>query len=326
MEEKLYREKLAEAAALLRAGRRFVVAAHMSPDADAFGASCALTLALRQIGKEAFCLNEGPSHPRYLQMPGVREVQKNLPPGKWDALIVLDCGSWKRVGEELAGQLGGISPVINLDHHFTSERFGDISIVRPEACSASEVVWDLFSEMGLRPAADVATCLLWGIMGDTGGFRFSSTNERTFALARELVFCGAKPAAVADGLYAGKPLCQVRLEGEALAGVKLHAGGELAEIVVSDEMYSRLGAGSEHTEELVDAEREIAGVRIALLIYRQGGLWKVSMRARGDDLDVAQVAQRFGGGGHKAAAAFRWSKELEDLRAALIPELEKLLK
>lgn len=326
MEEGTYRSRLKEVGELLAQSSRCLLVSHMSPDADAFGASCGLTLALQRAGKDALCVNEGPAHPRYLKMPGVEKVQRLVPREKWDVLLVLDCGSWQRVGESMAAQLAGISPVINLDHHVAGDSFGDLSVVRPEACSTSEIVWDLLCTMNIRPTCEAATCLLWGLMGDTGSFRFGSTSARTFEIARELVLCGASPAAVADGLYAGKPLCQVRLEGEALAGVQLRAAGQLAEIVVTDEMYQRLGAASEHTEELVDSAREIADVRIAALIYRQQNLWKVSLRVRGGDLDVSQVARMFGGGGHRAAAAFRWRKDLEELRARLIPELEKLLK
>jgi len=317
--------ELSAVAGVLRSARKVLVTCHMSPDADAYGAACGLTLALIEAGLEAVCFVEGHSHPRYRSMPGVSEMRIGMPEGDWDVLVVCDCGALKRVGDSLVEKLRAFPVIVNLDHHLTNERFGRYNVVDAEACSTSEIVFDLLTEMKLGISAQTAGCLLWGVMGDTGSFRFASTRRRTFEVAAALAGLGAEPWRVADGLYCGKSLEQVRLEGAAMAGVSMHADGRIAEVLVTEEMYKDCSSRPEHTEQLVDMAREISGVLIAVLIRRDGNLWKVSLRSKTDVMDVSDIAARFGGGGHRMASAFRWRKDLEDLRRELFEALTAAL-
>jgi len=310
-------------AAELQSRQRLLVVSHYSPDPDAFGSSCGLTLGLRAAGKHAVCLNEdGPvQHLRYI--PGAGEIGSTIPAGEWDAVVACDCGDKRRIGERLGAALRDL-PLFNIDHHVSNEGFGAVNLVLPEASSTSEIVYTLLTLLRVDITPEIAECLLTGITADTGGFRYSSTGARTFAVAERLVTAGAVPQRIADNLYGNRRLAAVKLHADALRRLKMHAGGRVAELFVSEEMLSDLGAAPEDCENLVEAGRDIAGVQIAVLIRRDSGLWKVSMRSKSEEYDVSAVARSFGGGGHRQAAAFRWRKELSELRERLLAALEAL--
>ena len=177
--------------------------------------------------------------------------------------------------------------------------------------------------MKVKILPDAATCLLAGIYGDTGSFRYSNTSARVLEVARELVLAGASPAEIAQELYGRVSLPALKLEGAALANLSLHFNGKVSEVVIPEQMYKSLGATADDTDPVVDRIRAIDGVKIAVLIRQVADLWRVSLRSSDDRADLSVVAAKFGGGGHKAAAAFRWRKSIDELRSALLAELEK---
>lgn len=309
---------ISDVAAALRACQSTLVVSHYNPDADALGSSLGLALALEQSGMRVAIVNESPVPERYRFLAGSGRILNQLPEGQWDAVVMLDCGEFKRAGDILAPQLKAFPALINIDHHYTNDLFGSCNLLDPSASSTSEIVWMVLEEMKISISRDVAECLLAGIFGDTGSFRYASTTERTFSAAQALLRAGARPDAVANRVYGSKPLRQVSLEAAALSQLRLHKEGKVAEVLITEEMYSRCAAGPEDTEQIVELARDIAGVEIAVLIRADGELWKVSLRVKGAGHNVAEIASRFGGGGHKAAAAFRWRRSLEELRTELM--------
>ncbi len=309
---------------------KLLIASHYHPDADALGSSCGLALALRQLGKQVLCVNESKVPERYLEIPGARDVSNNLPAADspeqaYQALVVCDAGDLKRVGDSFVEIARKYPLIINIDHHISNDYFGKLNLVHVNASSTAEVVFDLLACLKFKLTPQVATCLYAGVAGDTGCFKYQSTSARVFEIAKELVLAGAKPTPIADMLFGRKPERQIRLEALALSQIKMHAAGKIAEVIVTPEMYEQAAASSEDTEHLVEFVREIQGVRVALLIRRDDDLWKVSLRLNGAEPDLSAIAATFGGGGHKQAAAFRWRRELEELRSKLISALEKAL-
>ncbi|NLF25299.1 MAG: bifunctional oligoribonuclease/PAP phosphatase NrnA [Deltaproteobacteria bacterium] len=319
---------LQEVVALLSAGRRWVVAAHFNPDPDAYGAMCGLSLALRQCGKETALVNESGILPIYGFIPGIEEVQKQLPSGDWDGAIVCDCGDADRVGEVLKPELLKVRPLINIDHHISNDFFGDLNYVRGDACSSCELVLEVVDALGVTLTPEIAKCLLTGIIGDTGLFRYSSVTAQTFSIAEKLERAGAGAHTIARALYGDRPISAVRLKAEVLRNLKLHFEGRVSEALITNEIMSACGAGPADCESLVEAARDIAGVVIAVSIRRDKDLWKVSLRSKDERINLSDLAAGFGGGGHRQAAAFRWRGELEDLRSQLLArlceELQKL--
>jgi phosphoesterase RecJ-like protein len=163
---------------------------------------------------------------------------------------------------------------------------------------------------------EAANALMAGIIGDTGSFRYSSTSAETFRVAAELVERGANTAAITQELFSTQTLVALKLQSEALSGVTVHENG-FAEVLVTQEMIKRNGAEILDADSLAERGRDIEGVVVSALYKQDTDLWRVSLRSRNGLIDVSKIAQAFGGGGHKAAAAFRWRADLNSLQVAL---------
>ncbi len=316
-------DRVARVAEVIREHSSFVVVSHYNPDADAYGSSAAVALALRELGKRAVLINESGIVDRYGWMPGVSEVQTVFPKETPECVIVCDCGALDRVGDSLKGAVLASPLIINIDHHVSNEGFGAINLVEVGASSTSEVVYEILSHHAASITPSVATCLLAGIYGDTGSFRYGSTTQRTFEVALELVKRGAVPHEVASQLFSQVSLAGTMLQSAALLEMQMHERGAIAELIVPRSHYEKYGAIEEDTAVLCERARDIAGVIISVLIREDEGLWRVSLRTKDKGINLSEIAAAFGGGGHRAAAAFRWRKPLHELRAVLLPRLKE---
>lgn len=308
----------------LDAAKKIVVVSHMNPDADAYGASLGMFHALTELGKTTVCLNESGAIERYAFIPGVKDVQQSIK-GDWDLLIVCDCGTFARVGDSVKASLLKIPVSINLDHHVSNDLFGTHNLIMDSASSTAEIVFDLLMEWKGKVSDKVAMCLLAGIVGDTGSFRYSSTTARTFLVAHDLCLAGASPSIVSNGLYGSTTLSSVLLQAEALTKLTMHFDNRVGEVVVPNEMVEKYKATLDDTDGLVERVRDIAGICIAVSIRQDKGIWRVSLRSSTPAYNVSDVAASFGGGGHRQAAAFRCSKPLNQFRPALLEKLKGVL-
>ena len=318
---------------LLLTADRCVIVSHTNPDADAYGSSCGLAWGLKALGKTVTVHNDHGFIPRYKVIPGASDVVR----GSWGALagdsvlIVVDCGAAERVGDALVADLKSAPRVINIDHHTSNDQFGHLNLVVEKASSTSELIFDLLTALEDRTGRhdiitqNAAVCLLGGIIGDTGSFRYPSTTAKTFLAAHNLLLRGARPDVLTQELFAKQSMPAVKLQAEALTGLTLHSNG-FAEVVVSQEMLGRLGADILDAESLAERARDIEGVRVSALYKQDVDLWRVSLRTRESGVDLSVIAQSFGGGGHKAAAAFRWRKDLETLQGELRAAIGSILK
>jgi len=233
----------------------------------------------------------------YQPLPYANDVlQTERVNGDYEAVIVLECDSIQRT------RLLGLENrfLINIDHHVSGRPFAHVNWIDPKAVATAEMVYRLAREAGVKITADIATCLYTAVLTDTGSFMFEGTNEHTFALARELVLAGADPAHCARSIYFGHSTAKMRLLGAALSN--LHREGPLAWISVTQEQMQRYHAKEEDCEGLVNYALSIQDVEVALF-FRElpDGRFRVSLRSKGG-LNVARVAEHFGGGGHQCAS------------------------
>ncbi|RIL11288.1 MAG: bifunctional oligoribonuclease/PAP phosphatase NrnA, partial [Proteobacteria bacterium] len=209
------------------------------------------------------------------------------------------------------------------DHHTSNSLFGSVNLVDEHASSTSEMIYHLLKAGSFEITKEVAICLFAGIMADTGSFRYSNTTQQTFLAAADLTHLGASSDLIGRAMFGNNSQGAVRLHALALSALKLHFDGKICELVVDDEMVKASGASVDDSDGLVEKGRDITGVLISFLIRWDGEIWRVSLRSREARYDVSKVAQIFGGGGHKSAAAFRWRKSLEELKPRLLVELEE---
>ena len=277
--------------------RRFVLTSHARPDGDAVGSALACGEILRSMGKEAdVVLRDGV--PRiYQPLPFAEKVmQAERVNGDYEAAIVLECDSIQRT------RLEGLEQhfLINIDHHTSGRPFAQVNWIDPKAVATGEMVYKLARGAEVKITPEIATCIYTAVLTDTGSFMFEGTNEHTFELARELVLAGANPARCARNIYFGHSTAKMRLLGAALSN--LHREGSVAWISVTRDQMEHTGAKEEDCEGLVNYALSIQDVEVAAF-FRElpDGRYRVSLRSKGQ-LNVAAIAEQFGGGGHACAS------------------------
>src|SRR6266436_2818249 len=276
---------------------RFLLTSHARPDGDAIGSALACCQVVRAMGKEAeVVLRDGV--PRiYQPLPFAEQVvQTERVNGGYEAAIILECDSIQRT------RLQGLESrfLINIDHHMSGRPFAHVNWIDPKAVATAEMVYRLAREAGVKLSPEIATCLYTAVLTDTGAFMYEGTNQHTFELARELVLAGADPARSARHIYFGHSTAKMRLLGLALSA--LQREGALAWIWVTQEQMERTGAKEEDCEGLVNYALAIGNVEVAAF-FRElpDRRFRVSLRSKGG-LDVAHIAEEFGGGGHACAS------------------------
>jgi len=297
---------------------RFLLTSHARPDGDAIGSALACCQLLRAMGKHAdVILHDGV--PRiYRSLPFADQVvQTNTVEGNYDAAIILECDSIHRT------RLAGLEDrfLISIDHHVSGRPFAHVNWIDPHAVATAEMVFRLAREAGAKFSPEIATCLYTALMTDTGSFMFQGTNENTFALARELVLGGADPAHCARAIYFAHSVAKMRLLGEALRN--LNTEDHIGWTWVMQKQMERFGAREEDCEGLVNYVLSIGEVEVAAF-FRElpEGRFRVSLRSKGK-IDVARVAERFGGGGHECASGCSIEGPLGDAVREILEQLRR---
>ena len=276
---------------------RFVLTSHARPDGDAIGSALACCQILRAMGKQAdVVLHDGV--PRiYRSLPFADQaLQSTRVNGAYEAAIILECDSIHRT------RLEGLEDrfLISIDHHISGRPFAHVNWIDPNAVATAEMIFRLAREAQIKFSPEIATCLYTALMTDTGSFMFQGTNENTFALARELVLAGADPAHCAQGIYFAHSEAKIRLLGEALRNLNIEGG--VGWVWITQDQMERCNAREEDCEGLVNYVLSIGGIEVAAF-FRElpDRRFRVSLRSKGR-VDVAQLAESFGGGGHQCAS------------------------
>lgn len=316
------------AVAQAKAGKKFLVVSHVSPEGDAVGSLLGMALALRSLGKDVVAYLEDPVPDLFKFLPGADTVVHSLDgAGPFDATFAVDCGQKERLGKGfMALEEPGI--IVNIDHHATNDAFGEVNVIVPHASAAGELVYDFCKAAGVKIDKNIAVNLYVAIHTDTGSFRYSSSTPESFEKAGELVRLGADPWEVSRRVYENHPAKKFKLLGMVLNTLEVVNAGDggvkssVAMVHVTREMFRRADAEKDLADGFVNYARGIEGVEVGVL-FREAGdlLYKVSMRAKGQ-LDVAEVAMRFGGGGHRNAAGFMMNGSLEEVKGKVIEALK----
>lgn len=306
-----------------RAHQRFLIMTHLRPDGDALGSEIGLACALKQLGKRVRVAVASDLGPRYeFANTTSTPIERFTAPGDAfrdaDAIVVVDTGTWSQLGDFGPFMRSMTCGKAVIDHHRTQDDLGGLRFVDTTAEAAGRLVYEATLALGVPVTAEAANALFLALATDTGWFRHSSVEPRTFELARELVRAGAKPTPLYDAVYATGTLARMRLTGRALERMKAEADGRIVYTEVHWSDYAETGAVPPDTEDLINYPRAVAGVEIALVFIEQrDGGTKVSFRGR-EAHDVGRLAEQFGGGGHKMAAGATVPRSLADTRAAVL--------
>jgi bifunctional oligoribonuclease and PAP phosphatase NrnA len=310
----------------LQKSRSILVVSHTNPDGDAIGALLAAGLAFKAMDKKVHIVNESAIPAVYRFLPSIKSIRHRLDAtATVDTVVVLDCGSLERVGT-LISRIQTASMIINIDHHMTNCRFGHLHLVDPEACATAELIYRIINELNIQFTCPIATAIYTGILTDTGSFRFSNTNQAAFAICAEMISSGADPYDVAQHVYGRYSLGRIKLLNLALDSLEISPNGRMSIITLTQRMLKMTGTQAEDIDGIINYGRRIEDVQVAVLIHETESESKTPGRGRRDfhvslrsdgNVNVADIAARFGGGGHANAAGFSVVSTLAEIKTMM---------
>ncbi len=319
MSQKLTRSQTAEL--IKKMDGKILVTTHKNPDGDAIGSSLGWYHFLKKLGKEAKIFYRDRIPYFFDFLPGIDKVETGEQiKGEFDWVIITDVSDPKRTGFD---QIPAKKSLV-IDHHITAEPFTDYYIVEPHISSTCELSYGIMKliEPNLIDTT-VALPLYTGIVTDTGSFSYSNTSPQTHQIAAELMEKGVDPYLVYSSIFERNRINKFKLLELVLKTLEFTIGGKVAHITLFRRFLDQTGAYPEEAEGFINYPRSIEGVEVAVFFKEiEGeGKWKVSLRSKGK-VDVAKVAKRLGGGGHKMAAGYETQGELEKIKRELFKELE----
>jgi len=285
-----------------RSHPRFLITSHARPDGDAIGSVLAMAEILDQLGRESVIVLADEIPYIYRTLPNLDRIRftldaREVEPDLTTPAILLECDGIPRTG--LSGLEGRC--LINIDHHASGRPFGAVNWIDENACAVAAMVYRIAVAANVEITPSMATCLYTAIVSDTGSFTYPSTTAETFALAHDLATHGANPGQIAHDVYFSNPESKIRLLGAALSNLQIE--GSLAWSWVTTDDMVRAGANAEDCEGVVNYLISIAGVESAVFLRELPSVdqYRLSIRSKGK-INVAEVAERFGGGGHRSAS------------------------
>ena len=303
---------------ILHSNRRFVLSSHVRPDADALGSELGLAAILESMGKEVRIVNPSaiPQTLQFLDPTGrIHKIGDTIKPeavADTDVHIIVDTSSWAQLQDVGHVFRRTAARKVVIDHHASSEDLGALEFKDIQAEATGVLILEMADALDLTIPPAVAMPLFCAVATDTGWFRFASTRESTMRVAARLIELGARPDVIYRQLYEQYSLGRIRLAGIVLSRVTLDCDGRMAYTWVEAADFARSGARPVDTEDLVNECLKIAGTQCAFIAVEQlNKSVKISFRSR-TGIDVAAVAEQFGGGGHKQAAGATLSGALDE--------------
>jgi phosphoesterase RecJ-like protein len=314
---------------LVRRHQRFLLTTHVRPDGDGLGSQMALAEVLRSQGKVVQTVIASDYPPRYDFLDPQKQMERFSAPGdRWAAaevVIVLDTGTWKQLGDFGPFLKTLTVPKVVIDHHISQDDLDALRLVDTTAEATGRLVHDVIGALGGPVTESVASCLYVALAMDTGWFRHSNTTPATFALAGQLAAAGARPTMLYEQLFEQSTLGRLKLTGLVLDRLRVVENGHVAYTEIHRGDYEATGAVPQDSEDLVNYTLSIKGVAVGLFFMEQprGGV-KVSLRSR-SRVDVARLAEQFGGGGHRLASGAVLQSSLAEARTRVLAAVQDAL-
>jgi phosphoesterase RecJ-like protein len=321
-----------------------LITTHNKPDGDACGSVAAMHDALAALGKNVRLLFLSPVPKWYeflfaesakgcltAQVPVLgRDIQlEELIEGRFgefDLVIIIDTNSYSQLPKFEQYLKQNNKPVFVIDHHVTSDGLGTVELVEPKAAASALIVHDLLKYVKWPITEEIAQALFLAVATDTGWFHFSNTDSRVFNSCAELIETGADPTKLYHELYQNFSTGRFNLLTVMLSTLELHFDGRFATQYLHQQDFQRTGASYEDTEDLINECQRIGSVEVAaLFVELKDGRIRCSLRSKGA-VDVCEIAQKFGGGGHKMAAGTYLAGPLENAKQLIKIDVEKQLK
>ena len=307
----------------IKKANSIVILTHESPDGDAIGSSLAMELALRSIGKKSDIII--PEYPRTFNfLPNAKNVKDKSDLKKYDLAISLDCTDLRRInGKEYFEEA---KRTIVIDHHGTNSMYGDINFVNPVAPACCEILVGMFTYFNIDINQEIGTCILTGIITDTGGFKYQSVTAETFEFTAELLRKGVNVSEIYQTALETRTMANFQLLKKTLNRMEILEDGKVTFTYITNQDETEVNAEPGDHEGLVEIGRDIEGVEISILLRQKDNedKYKVSMRSR-NYVNVSDICYIFGGGGHPKAAGCLIQGTVEQIKEKLLREIRKVI-
>jgi phosphoesterase RecJ-like protein len=309
---------LSQVVELIENKDRFAITSHIRPDGDSLGSSLGLFWLLRALDKDVEVIMRDLAPHSYQKLPGADSIRVTPAVDRtYDGVFVIECSDIGRPGLiDLEKQF-----VVNIDHHSTTELFGTVNWIDSTASAVGEMIYNLCKATGVRVTKEIAECVYTALLTDTGSFHYSNTTERTFKIASELVRTGVKPAKSAEAIFGSYHWSKIELLSQVLATAKRDETGQVAWMRLTAAMQEQTKASDEDADGFVNYPLAVGEVEAAALFKEcSPGVYRTSLRSKGD-VNVAKIAELFGGGGHRNAAGCTLKGGWDEIERQVVPLL-----
>lgn len=310
--------------------KNFLITSHVNLEGDALGSELAFYNLLRKLGKQAIIVNQDGLPYGYAFLPKINNVKKlQRKPKKeirFDCFAVLDCSDLSRTGEVYKLN-SSRKTTLNIDHHISNQRFGDVNWVDSDYSCCCEMIYQLYKNLRMPFDRTTAMLLYVGILTDTGSFRYSNTTSRVHMAASELLKYNLDIPRIYKNIYENVPFQDSKLLTKILPGMRLQAGGKLAWVEIKHNMLKNQRIYFDLTEQILNFARAIKGVEVCVLFkesFSSKDEVRVNFRSQGK-VDVNQIASYFGGGGHKTASGATIRGKLYTVRKKVLAKIKESL-
>lgn len=322
---------LSQIAEYILKGKKIGITYHVSPDGDAVGSVLALLNGLKSLNKNCYVISKDSLSDNLKFLKGSEEILGNVveATNDTDIVVVLDCGNLERVSANLNEFTGTI---INIDHHLSNDKYGDINYIDSKAAATAEIVFELLGYMGIsfndennNTLKEIGRCIYTSIVTDTGAFRHSNVTERTHTISAALKKIGVDNTSIYQNLFDNKDFSRIKLIGKALSSMQLILNGKVALLEIDKDFTADLGIDVGDTSDIISYGLQIKGVEVTLLLKEVEDGVKASLRAK-SYVDVRKIAEIFGGGGHVRASGIKIKNiSMEEAKYEILNEIQKEL-
>ena len=306
----------------IKKAEKIVILTHEHPDGDAIGSSLAMYHALRAFGKNPDVVI--PVHSKVFNcLPGVEDIKIESDIENYDLAISLDCATIKMLNG-FANYFENAKVKVCIDHHSTNTMFGDYNYVNPAAPACAQILLVILEYFGIEMTKEIGTCILAGIITDTGGFKYQGVTAETFEFAAWLLNKGVNVSSIYRQVLETKTKPNFELHRLASNRVEFLEEGKIAYTYITAEDEEKVGAESGDHEGIVDIGRCVEGVEVSIFIRQTEKGCKISLRSN-NYVNVADACAIFGGGGHARAAGATIQGTIEQAKEKVLNEVIRLL-
>ncbi len=317
---------------LINKSGNILITSHVKPDGDSCGCIVTIIEAIKPLGKKIMPLLLSSLSDWYKFLfdatPAVLDddiTVEQLKQSSYDLIIIVDTNSCTQL-PDFEDFLKAVDiPVLVIDHHLASDGLGDVELIDSSAAAAALVVYDFLKFAKFQITPKIAQALFVAIATDTGWFQFNNTDSRVHRICAELIESGVHPSEIYHRLYQNFSPQRIKLMTKMFDNLELHFHGRYAVQHLLQSDFNETGANLNDTENLIDECRRIRTVEVAaLFVEMPNGKIKCSLRSRGS-VNVGQIAQKLGGGGHKMASGVTMTIPVEQAKQAVLSEIQKQL-